>query len=75
VSVLDGEWRKSTRSNGSGACVEARRISGSVQLRDTKDRSGPTLSFTVESWVAFIAAVRGGEFDPAVAALTVAGLC
>jgi hypothetical protein len=70
VPVLDGEWRKSTRSNGSGACVEARRMHGSVELRDTKDRPGPTLSFTAESWVRFIAAVRGGEFDAGVAALT-----
>ncbi len=39
-------WRKSTRSNGSGDCVEvADNLPGVVGLRDSKDpdRSGPRL--------------------------------
>jgi hypothetical protein len=43
--------------------VEVRRLDTAVQVRDTKDRSGPMLTFTPESWQTFVAAVHCGEFD------------
>ncbi len=64
MPVLDTVWRTSTRSNGHGACVEVRRMGATVQLRDTKDRSGPVLTFTAESWRAFIAGVRADDLAP-----------
>ncbi len=60
---LDATWRKSSRSGADGACVEVRRTSRAVQVRDTKDRSGPVLSFPTEAWHGFIAGVHDGEFD------------
>ncbi len=36
---------------------------GSVQVRDTKDPTKTTLTYTSEEWVAFIGGVKGGEFD------------
>ncbi|MGI5147921.1 DUF397 domain-containing protein [Plantactinospora sp. CA-294935] len=50
------EWRKSSRSNGSGgACVEvADNLSGVVLVRDTKDREGGTLAFAPGRWQAFV---------------------
>ncbi|MEU1754219.1 DUF397 domain-containing protein [Micromonospora matsumotoense] len=40
-------WRKSTRSNNGGNCVEvADNIPAVVGLRDSKDPTGPTLTFT-----------------------------
>ena len=57
-------WRKSTRSGQSGDCVEvATNLSGVVPVRDTKDRDGGTLMFSPESWTAFLAGVKSGEFD------------
>jgi hypothetical protein len=35
-----------------------------VYMRDSKDNDGPILTFTLEQWTAFQAAVRAGEFDP-----------
>ncbi|MFI7073302.1 DUF397 domain-containing protein [Micromonospora sediminicola] len=52
-------WRKSTRSNGSGNCVEvADGLLGVVGLRDSKDPTGPALTVQPSSWAAFIRAVK-----------------
>ncbi len=57
-------WTKSTRSNGSGDCVETARLSdGSRAVRDSKDPEGPVLMFTPSEWRAFVAGVKDGEFD------------
>lgn len=51
-------WYKSTRSNGSGACVEvAHRESGQTFIRDTKDREGGTLSVSAAGWRSFVSSV------------------
>ncbi|MGC3864689.1 DUF397 domain-containing protein [Micromonospora chersina] len=51
-------WRKATRStNNGGACVEvADNLPGMVAVRDSKDPSGPVLTFDPASWRAFVAA-------------------
>ena len=43
-------------------CV-AVRIGDTVDVRDTKDVSSPTLQFTRPEWDAFIQGVKLGEFD------------
>ena len=65
IPELSGaRWRKSTRSGQEGNCVEvATNLSGVVPVRDTKDRDGGTLMFSPESWTAFLAGVKSGEFD------------
>lgn len=59
------EFRKALRSQGSGNCVEvADAVDGSAaQVRDSKDRSGPVLSFDGAGWNAFIAGAKAGTFN------------
>lgn len=57
-------WRKSTRSNGSGDCVEVAELSDSIGVRDSKDPDGPVLRFTRSAWDAFIREAHDGKFDP-----------
>ncbi|MFF5214089.1 DUF397 domain-containing protein [Micromonospora sp. NPDC000442] len=48
-------WRKSTRS-GSSECVEvADNLPGVVGVRDSKDATGPVLTFAPTAWRRFVA--------------------
>jgi hypothetical protein len=63
---LDGAvWKKASRSNGNGGnnCVEVAFLDTGVAVRDSKDRSGPTLMFTTAEWTAFVDSAKDGEFD------------
>jgi hypothetical protein len=58
-------WCTSSYSgtNG-GACVEvARNLPGIVAVRDSKDRTGPVLTFSPAQWDAFTTRLRSGELD------------
>ncbi len=59
-------WFKSSYSTQSGDCVEvAFQAAGMIALRDSKNPSGPALSFTSSEWDAFTAALRSGSLaDP-----------
>lgn len=65
------DWRKSSFSSDNLCCVEVRRVGDYVQVRDTKDserarKEGTcqtTLSFTLDQWGAFVAGIKGREFD------------
>ncbi|WP_188188584.1 DUF397 domain-containing protein [Nonomuraea sp. SYSU D8015] len=63
-AVAPGEWRKSSLSGGAGECVEfAVSAGGEVLVRDSKNPTGPVLTFTKAEWRAFIGGVRNSEFD------------
>jgi hypothetical protein len=54
-----GNWRKSTYSDGNGGdCAEIASATGTILIRDTKDRDGATLTFTPEAWRAFAAELK-----------------
>ena len=54
-------WRSS--ASESGSCVEVAFAQQSVLVRQSRNPAGPTLSFTLTEWAAFLAGVRNGEFD------------
>jgi hypothetical protein len=54
-----GTWRKSSYSGGNGGeCVEAADVPGMILVRDTTDRDGGTLTFTVGAWQAFTGSLK-----------------
>jgi hypothetical protein len=54
-------WRKSTRCNEAG-CVEVA-LGEHAMMRDSKLTDSPVLIFDRDSWHAFLAGARDGEFD------------
>jgi hypothetical protein len=57
-------WIKSSLSYANGNCVEVRSLhDGEIGVRNSRDSSGPVLSFTSDEWHAFLGGVRNGEFD------------
>lgn len=58
------DWSKSSYSGANGNCVEfAAQPDGSVAVRDSKDPSGPALTFTRPEVAAMLAGAKDGEFD------------
>ncbi len=48
-------WFKSSYSGDAGGqCIEVATEPRTIHVRDSKDKTGPTLTFTPEAWTAFI---------------------
>ncbi|MFI1843833.1 DUF397 domain-containing protein [Streptomyces microflavus] len=65
IDLTTVTWRKSSYSNqDGGACVEvADGFQAVVPVRDSKDLSGPALTFAADGWSSFVSAVRNGELS------------
>jgi len=62
--LTSATWRKSSFSGGNGGdCVEVATLADGIAMRDSKDRTGPVLTFAPDEWAAFTAGVREGQFD------------
>ncbi|MEV4515137.1 DUF397 domain-containing protein [Dactylosporangium sp. NPDC049525] len=60
---LNQQWRTSSRSSG-GNCVEVRLSSpNQIQVRDSKNRELPSLSFSRLAWTALIGAVKSNSLN------------
>lgn len=60
-------FHKSSASAGNGACVEVGTCdcdeASEVLVRDSKDPTGPWLSFAPAAFAEFLAGVKLGQFD------------
>lgn len=56
--MLSTEWTKSSYSGHSGACVEARALPDGVEVRDSKDITGPTLHAPASEWASLMAVTK-----------------
>jgi hypothetical protein len=54
-------WRKSSASAGAGECVEVARSGSCVLARDSRDRDGVVLEFTLSQWLGFLRRAKGGK--------------
>lgn len=55
-------WKKSTASGSSG-CVEVARAGEIIIVRDSKDPSGSSLTFSGEEWKEFLVSTRADRFN------------
>lgn len=61
-SGRDTAWIKASRSTSGGDCVEMRRHSASVEVRDSKNLHGPVLSFSPRQFAAWLEGADNGEY-------------
>ncbi|MFF2042541.1 DUF397 domain-containing protein [Kitasatospora sp. NPDC058170] len=55
AACVEIAWHKSSYSGNEGtACVEVADATAAVLVRDSKDKSGPNLTFTPNEWQAFV---------------------
>ncbi|AOS61550.1 DUF397 domain-containing protein [Actinoalloteichus hymeniacidonis] len=54
-------WRKSSRSENGGNCVEIGHAPGLVGIRDTKNRAGGTLHVDPATFGAFVLSIKANR--------------
>jgi hypothetical protein len=55
-------WRVANRCNG-GACIQVASQDDKVFFSDSKNPSGPILTYSRAEWEAFAEGIRRGDFD------------
>lgn len=61
VSADKIQWRKSSYSSNSSACVEILATSDSVKVRDSADPHGGVLVIDKATWRCFLKDIQGGQ--------------
>ncbi|MGH3828729.1 MAG: DUF397 domain-containing protein [Pseudonocardiaceae bacterium] len=56
-------WRTSSYSSPDGNCVEMAELDAHRAVRDSKNPTGPALTFTAAQWSAFTTGVKSGKFN------------
>ena len=55
---MSDAWRKSTYSGSEANCVEVSNATGLVKVRDTKDRLGPVITVSADTWRRFTTKIK-----------------
>ncbi|MEV4747247.1 DUF397 domain-containing protein [Streptosporangium sp. NPDC049248] len=64
LDLSKATWKKSSLSGESGGnCVEVANLPRTIAIRDSKNPTGPALTFTPTEWRTFLTAVKSGHFD------------
>lgn len=63
IDFENDDFKKASFCGNCPHCVVVAHKEDVIAVRDTKDPSNTTLSFTKDEWQAFIAGVKNGEFD------------
>ncbi|HEX5405497.1 MAG TPA: DUF397 domain-containing protein [Pseudonocardiaceae bacterium] len=63
MDLSGAHWRKSSYSGSESNCVEVAFVGDRVAARDSKNPTGPALTFTPTAWTAFLTAVHTEEFQ------------
>ncbi|MFI6779141.1 DUF397 domain-containing protein [Nocardia sp. NPDC050412] len=64
TDLSEANWFKSSRSGASKDCVEVAFLdTGIIGIRDSKNPTGPALTFTPTEWDTFTAEVQAGAFN------------
>jgi hypothetical protein len=53
-NCVEVAWRKSSYSTSQGNCVEVARLVPATAVRDSKNPTGPFLTFPTPAWTAFL---------------------
>lgn len=57
--LFDPRWNKSSYSgDGGGNCVEVLNSRESVQVRDSKDQTGPSITVSQHAWTSLLHSLR-----------------
>lgn len=58
MEAIDPGWRKSSKSDNGGQCVEVGNAVGAILVRDTTDRNGPALALSADAWEKFTTGLK-----------------